>query len=243
MEREIHAHWSKNLNKIMDIAVYGHYGFALLLFPAQSDDFLENENHGLIDTLAPYIDKGKCTVFSVGAVNFESWLSSDKAGEDKSKRHYEYNHYIVEELLPFIFGHCGGPVPIITCGAAIGAFHAVNNYFRRPDIFYGTIGLSGTYNIEHYAKGFFDDNCYYNSPIHYLPNLNDSYWLTFLKSKHHVYLMTGQGKEEHPENSGILGDILRNKGIPHLVDCWGSEWSHNWTSWNAMLYHIFKTKL
>jgi len=33
MHREIH-HWhSPNLNKTMEVAVYGHYGFALLMFP------------------------------------------------------------------------------------------------------------------------------------------------------------------------------------------------------------------
>jgi esterase/lipase superfamily enzyme len=227
----------------MDIAVYGHYGFALLMFPAQTDDFLENENNGLVASISKFVSKGKCTIFSVGGVNFESWLSPDLSGEEKSKRLFEYNHFIVEEIIPYIFGQCGGPVPIITCGAAIGAFHAANNYFRRPDIFYGSIAMSGTYNIEHFTKGYFDENCYFNSPVHYLPNLNDSYWLSFLKSKHHVYLMTGNGENEHPYNSAHLGDILSYKEIPHVVDYWGAEWGHNWDTWNAMLPFILETKL
>ena len=51
-------------------------------------------------------------------------------------------------------------------------------------------------SLDNVPKDFFDDNCYFNSPVHYLPNLSDEYWLSFLRSKHHVYLMTGTGENE-----------------------------------------------
>ena len=43
MHREIHGWWSPSLNKHMDLAVYGHYGFALLMFPTAAADYLEYE--------------------------------------------------------------------------------------------------------------------------------------------------------------------------------------------------------
>ncbi len=234
---------SEILKKDINLAVYGHYGFALLMFPATADDFLENEKNGFLDTLKPYIDKGKFTVFSVETLNNESWLNKELSPELKSKRHFEYNEFIVKELLPEIFGLCGGAVPVITCGAGLGAYHAANHYFRRPDIFYGVIAMGGTYNMYHFSQDYFDENCYFNSPVHYLPNLADEYWLSFLKNKHHVYLMTGEGENENPENLRDISRILDSKGIPHFADFWGKEWGHDYKTWNAMLQKIMETKL
>ena len=62
MHREIH-HWhSPRLDKNMEIAVYGHYGFALLMFPTAAADYLEYERFYVIDALAPFINAGKCKV-------------------------------------------------------------------------------------------------------------------------------------------------------------------------------------
>ena len=203
MEKIVKEINSQILNKKMNMAIYGHYGFAMLLFPSTTDSYLENEENGMIAAINHFIEKGKLTVFSIDSVNYESWLNNEITSEEKSKRHFEYNLHIIQEVLPMIFGICGGPIPILTAGAAIGGYHAANHYFRRPDIFYGVISISATYNIEDFCNGFFDDNCYFNSPIHYLPNLTDEYWLSFLRNKHHIYLLTGTGKGEHPELSLI----------------------------------------
>jgi esterase/lipase superfamily enzyme len=242
MKKDTFSWTSKILERKMEVKTYGTYGFAVLLFPALSDDINEADENGLIDSVEHLIDKGKCKIFSVGGVNFDSWLNTEATNQEKSQLHLEYNNYLIEEVVPFIFGNCGTPVPIVTCGAAIGAFHAANNFFRRPDIFYGTIALSGTFNIEHYSKGYFDDNCYFNSPIHYLPNLTDNYWLSFLLNKRHIYLYTGSGFGEHPHNTLHLSGILQSKGIPHEPQIWGPEWHHDWDTWKAMLSLILEQK-
>ena len=146
-------------------------------------------------------------------------------------------------MLPFILKDCGGAVPIVTCGASRGAFHAVNTYFRRPDIFLGTIAMSGSYNLENYSGGIHDDNCYYNSPVHYLPNLNDNYWMSFLLSRHHVYIVSGEGANENPDETRTLRDILNSKGIPNHTDTWSSKYDHNWESWKEMLNHFVGQRL
>ncbi len=243
MKKDIHSWKSSQLNKNMTINVYGHYGFAIMLFPAFTDSADECEKEGMTDAIKPYLDKGKCRVFALESVNNESWLNNEISPEEKSKRHYEYNNYVIEEVVPFIFNLCGGPVPILTAGAKHGAFHAGNKYFRRPDLFYGVIAMSGTYDLQHYCGDYFDQNCYFNSPVHYLPNLHDNYWLSFLKNKHHVYLLSGSGKDDHPESTKHLGELLFNKSIPHNVNIWGDQWRHEWKTWNAMLANILETKL
>jgi esterase/lipase superfamily enzyme len=243
MEKEVKIINSKHLGKETSVASYGRYGLAILLFPATTDKYTEAEENGLIDKLARPIEKGKCKIFTVESVNFESWLDKNKSDKEKSDRLYEYNSYILEEVMPYVFGECGGPVPVITAGAGIGAYHAANTYFRRPDVFYGTIALSGTYNIEHFSNGYFDENCYFNSPVHYLPNLRDNYWLSFLMSRHHVYMLSGSGDGEFPENTAHISSILSEKGVPHYTDFWGKEWGHNWETWNEMFLHLLESKL
>ena len=76
MKRELSGWFSPSLNRDMPIAVYGHYGFALLLVPTASADYLEYERFQLMDTIAPYIEQGKVKVFSINSINMESWLNS-----------------------------------------------------------------------------------------------------------------------------------------------------------------------
>lgn len=242
MRREITAWWSPNLNKNMEIVAYGHYGTALLLFPSAAADYLEYERFHLIEAIAPYIESGKFKVYSINSINSESWLNDQMSGREKSVRHQQFNQYVLEEVVPHIFRDCDGEVPIITSGVSLGALHAANTYFRRPDVFAGTIAMSGIYDLKSYSKGYFDEDCYFNSPVDYLPNLEDEYWLNMLRSKHHVHFLSGRGAYEDPSASVAIGRILAAKGIPHEIDLWGYEWSHDWPTWRAMLPYVLDTK-
>src|SRR5215510_9257268 len=135
MHREIHGWHSPALNKHMEIAVYGHYGFALLMFPTAAADYLEYERFYVIDALAPLIDAGKMKAFSINSINNESWLNDNIPPPYKAIRHQQFNHYIIDEVVPFIQNHCSRDTMIITTGASFGALHAANQVFRRPDLF------------------------------------------------------------------------------------------------------------
>ena len=56
----------------MPIAVYGHYGFALLMIPTAAADYLEYERFELIEHLRTFIDQGKMKVFSINSINMEN---------------------------------------------------------------------------------------------------------------------------------------------------------------------------
>ncbi|MDZ7344973.1 MAG: alpha/beta hydrolase-fold protein [candidate division KSB1 bacterium] len=242
MHREVHSWWSPSLNKHMEIAVYGHWGFALLMFPTAMADYLEYERFSLIGSIAHFIDAGKCKVFSINSINSESWMNSAMHPADRAWRHQQYNDYVVNEVVPFIWDHCRSRVMIITSGASLGAFHAANTFFRRPDLFDGVIAMSGTYDVKMYCDGYYDDNCYFNSPIDYLPNLNDDYYLPLLRQKRHIYIVSGQGAYEGPQHSRRLSEILTAKGIPHELDLWGHDIPHEWWAWHKMLPHYLGTR-
>lgn len=79
MKRELTSWFSPALNKEMPIASYGHFGFAILLIPTAAADYLEYERFQLIDAIAPFINAGKCRVFSIDSMNKESWNEQSNA--------------------------------------------------------------------------------------------------------------------------------------------------------------------
>jgi esterase/lipase superfamily enzyme len=243
MRREIHKWWSPGLHKDMEIAVYGHYGFALLMFPTAAADYLEYERFQLIDSISHHIESGKIKVFSINSINMESWLNRNMHPAHKAIRHQQYNEYVCNEVVPFIKNYSSQDTPIITTGASLGAFHAANTLFRRPDLFQGVIAMSGTYDLKKYSDGYYDDNCYFNSPDDYLPNLSDEHVLSQLRTKTIIFA-SGQGDYEDPESSRRISGILHSKGIEHWLDLWGYDMKHDWPTWRQMLpYFIDKINL
>ena len=85
-----------------------------------------------------------------------------------------------------------------------------------------------------YLKGYGDDNCYFNNPASYLPNLHGES-LHLLQTAAKIHILPGQGDYEAPHASRQLSDLLAAKGIPHALDVWGFDVSHDWPWWRKML--------
>jgi esterase/lipase superfamily enzyme len=242
MRREIHSWYSPSLNKNMEVAVYGHFGFALLLLPTAAADFLEYERFHLIDALSPQIEAGKVKVFSINSINAESWLNSHMHPRHKAIRHQQFNEYVYNEVVPFIRNMTSQDTQIITTGASFGALHAANLFFRRPDLINGVIAMSGDYDLSSYTKGYHDQDVYFNSPMQYLPNLNDDYILSRIRSSRHIHIVTGSGDWEAPDASRRFSAVLHAKGIPHELDVWGTDIPHDWPSWRKMLPYYLDSR-
>jgi esterase/lipase superfamily enzyme len=120
--------------------------------------------------------------------------------------------------------------------------HAMNLFLKRPDTINGAISMSGVYDLTEYTKGFFDDQVYYNSPEHYLPNLTDNWYLEKIRASHHIHIYTGSGSYEDPNASKRFAGVLYNKGINYDLDVWGSDITHDWPTWRTMLPYIIDTK-
>ncbi|MCB0600359.1 MAG: esterase family protein [Saprospiraceae bacterium] len=239
MHREIHHWYSPNLNKEMPIVMYGHYGFSLLLLPTAAADYLEYERFLMIQSLKPHIEAGKVKVFSVNSINAESWLNNGMYPPHKAIRHNQFNEYVYNEVIPFIKSKTSYDTPIYVTGASLGALHSANLYFKRPDLIDGVIAMSGVYDLTTYTRGYWDEQVYFNSPVHYLPNLGDDYYLPKLQYANHIHILSGAGNYERPDASHQLSGILNSKGIPHELDIWGADMPHDWPTWRDMLpYYI-----
>ena len=235
MEKIITSWYSPHLQKEMPVAVYGHYGFALLMIPTAAADYLEYERFQLIDTLSSLIDGGKLKVFSINSINTESWMNPYISPSEKSQRHRQFNDYVFEEVIPFIKTHTSPHTPIIACGASFGALHSMNLFLKKPELINGVIGLSGVYDLTEYTNGYFDDDVYFNSPQHFMPNLTDHHILEEIRKGSPIYIFSGSGAHEDPNASRSFASILYNKGINYELDIWGSEWPHDWQTWRAAL--------
>ena len=227
----------------MPVAVYGHYGKALLLVPTAAADYLEYERFQMIDALAPLIEGGKIKVFSVNSMNNESWMNKEMLGEHKAIRHNDFNTYIYNEVIPFIKKNTSWNTPIIVSGASFGALHSMNLFLKRPDLLSGVIAMSGVYNLMEYTKGFYDEQVYYNSPAHYVPNLTDHNILEQIRSSNNIHILTGSGPYEAPDAAKDFASLLYNKGINYELSVWGEEWKHDWPTWLAMLPLFVDTRL
>jgi len=242
MDRQLTTWHSPSLNKEMPLAVYGYYGFALLLVPTAAADYLEYERFQLMEALQPYIDGGKVKVFSINSINNESWLNNHMDPRHKAIRHQQFNDYVFNEVVPFIRDNTSRITPIITCGASFGALHSMNLFLKRPDIINGVIAMSGVYDLTEYTRGYYDDDVYFNSPMHYMPNLTDHSVLEQIRRSSHIHILTGSGDYEDPASSGRFAKILYDKGITYELDVWGQEWPHDWNTWRAMLPQYLATR-
>jgi esterase/lipase superfamily enzyme len=242
MQRELDGWYSPSVQKDMPIATYGHYGFALLLVPTAGADYLEYERFQMMDDLAPIVDSGKCKIFSIDSINKESWLNKEMHPPHKGIRHNQWNQYVFEEVVPYIRSKTSWDTPIVVSGASFGALHSMNLFLKRPDLINGVIAMSGVYNLMEYTDGHYDDQVYYNSPAHYMPNLSDPWYLENIRRSRNIHIFTGEGPYEAPHAAREFASVLYNKGINYELDVWGPEWRHDWPTWRAALPHYLQTR-
>lgn len=241
MQKDLSSWYSPNLQKDMPVVAYGYSGFALLLVPTAAADYLEYERFQMMDVLAPLVDGGKMRVFSVNSINNESWLNNNIDGRQKVVRHNQFNQYIFDEVVPFIRTNMGEHTRIIISGASFGALHSMNLFLKRPDLIHGAIAMSGVYDLMEYSKGYYDEDVYFNSPVHYIPNLNDDWYLSRIRAGK-LIVATGSGAYEDPDANRKFSAILNNKGIPHELDVWGEDITHDWPTWRKMLPYFIETR-
>jgi esterase/lipase superfamily enzyme len=240
MQIEYHKWFSPILGHDMELKVYGYYGKPVMAFPSQQGRFHDFEDQGMTGTLARFIESGQIKLYAVDSLDGQSWANFDAHPADRARRHQDYDLYIVEEVVPFIRRHSGDTTEkFMTTGVSMGAYHAANFFFRHPDIFDTVIALSGLYRLNHFIGDYMDENVYFNTPLAYLPNMEDPRYLDLYRASH-IMIGVGQGawEDEMLADTLALKHILEQKGIPHFVDIWGYDVNHDWPWWHKMLPHF-----
>lgn len=233
--REAWDWYSHRVEREVRLVRWGHYGQPLLLLPTAGGDAGEAERQGLIETVQPFIERGRIKVYSCDSVPGQAWLARQAPVEHLCWLQNQYDEFIYREVVPAIRRDCQSEyMEIVTAGASIGAFHAVALVCRHPDVFRLAIAMSGTYDLEQLFGFSATHDYYFASPLLFLPNLREGEQLHRLR-RCFLLLAYGQGRWESPEQSWRMAEILGGRGIPNRVDPWGPEWDHDWPTWRVML--------
>ena len=221
----------------MDTLVYGHGGQPLLCFPSQDGRAADWQGFGMVDCVADLIDEGRLMMIAVDGIDWQSWTNRSAPVEKRARRHNDYHRYLADEVVPFARAESGRD-GVWATGCSMGAFHAANLFFRRPDLLSGVIAMSGLYQPQLFVGDFADHDVYFNSPLYYLPELRDAWHLERYRSAHIVFCV-GQGawEDEALSDTRRLQEILHHKGVPATFDYWGHDVEHHWYWWQKMLRH------
>lgn len=246
MKTEYFKFYSHALGRDMECKVYGHAGRPVLFIPCQDGRFFDFENFNMTDTWAPWIESGKVTIFSIDTIDKETWSDTNGDAFWRIRRHEDWFRYITDEMVPFIQDITNrnnwgwnGYHGIITFGCSLGATHAANLYLRRPDLFCGTLALSGIYTASYGFGNYMDEVVYENSPVDYMANMpKDHFYIDKYNSGRGV-ICVGQGAWEIPDTTRRLKEIFDEKGINIWVDFWGYDVNHDWCWWHRQVpYYV-----
>ena len=231
MVREYHKGYSSRLGRAMELLIFGHAGLPIVVFPTSRGRFYDFEDRGMIAALAGKIDAGELQLFCVDSVDAESWYNRTAAPRQRIQRQLLYEDYLLHEVLPLVRQRNSDP-RLLTLGCSFGGYHAVNIALRHPDVFTGFLSLSGAFDLTGFLGGYYDQDCYFNLPTHYLPNLTDPWFLERFRRNRYV-LATGRDDQCLAQNLA-LDRVLTTLDVPHELHVWDDKNSHDWPTWQRM---------
>jgi len=210
--------------------VFGHSGFPVIFFPTSRARYFQAKDFGLISSAAEIIDSGKVKIYCPDSIDNESWYNKSIHPSGRVKRQIEYEETILNDVIEYAFQDTGYD-KVALSGCSFGGYHSANIAFRNPDKVAYLFSMGGASNIGRFLDGYYDENCYFNNPPDFLPNLNDDWYLKRIKNMG-IILGTGDSDICLDENK-ILSEILRSKNIPHWLDV-RKETGHDWQWWKQM---------
>ena len=212
MKEDYHKWHSYYLNREFEMLVFGHEGRPLVLFPASRARYYQAKDEGLISAVSHLIESGKIKIYCPDSVDSESWYNYSIHPSDRVKNHNGYECLIIKDVIEFA-KHETGAEKVGVAGCGFGAYHALNIALRHPDMIDSIISLDGSFDIKRFIYGYYDDNCYFNSPLDYLPGLQDEWYIERIRSMN-INFGIGEYDKHLWENKRISG-LLASKNINH----------------------------
>lgn len=221
---------------------YGHWGRPVVAFPSEAGRAWDWENNGMVDAVAPLIDAGRIKLYCVDSYDAATWSDGWLSLEERAQRHGAYAAWITGPVADFIGSDTPGARDAVATGCSLGAYHALQFALTRADLFPVALCLSGNYDPSTWrAWGERGEAAYFTNPTDYVPNLDGDH-LSWLQSRMFAVLVAGQGAwETHPTqalpSTRHMSHLLATRGIPHELDLWGHEVSHDWHWWQRQVAH------
>lgn len=233
MNREYHRWWSGDLGRDMELLVFGHGGLPAIVFPTSCGRFYEFEDRGMVDAVRDKIDAGRLQLFCVDSVDAESWYNTRVGADWRAARHISYENYLLRDVVPLVRQKNHSP-HLVSVGCSFGGYHAVNMSLRHPHLFSGCLSMSGAFDLKGlgFLDNHYDDNCYFNLPLDYVPNIHDHHYLD--RMRHNTYVLATGEHDQCWNDNERLAMAMRHKHIPVRLDVWGDNTGHDWPWWQRM---------
>jgi esterase/lipase superfamily enzyme len=229
LKEQHHKWYSPNLGKDIEMSVFGHSGYPVIIFPTTMGRFYEAKDFKLIESAKWFVEQGMVTLYCPDSVNELSWYNKGIHPAEKVKNHIWYDKAIMDELVERVrWNTPAGKVAVAGC--SFGGYHAANFAFRHPEVVSHMISMSGAFSITSFMDGYYDDNVYFNNPVDFLNNAdNPALW------NMKIILGTSEWDICRPSNQELSG-ILNKKNITHWYDERGWQ-EHDWPLWREMFPH------
>ncbi|MCX7876616.1 MAG: alpha/beta fold hydrolase [Melioribacteraceae bacterium] len=231
MKEFYHKFYTQYLSRDFEMLVFGEAGIPLIIFPTSKGKYYEVKDYGLIQALENFVEEGKIKIYCPDSIDQMSWYNYIIHPSDRVKTHLAYERVILNDVIEFAKFETGIE-KVGLAGCSFGAYHALNLALKYPDKFSSLICLSGTYDIKPHIFGFYDDDCYFNNPFDYMPNLNDSWYLDNIRK---IKIIIGVGEHDFYTNENrMLSELLHSKHIEHFFEIRQNAY-HDWPYWREML--------
>jgi esterase/lipase superfamily enzyme len=215
----------------MGIEVYGHAGARVLAFPTTMGTCYEWGDRSMHRVLADHLDQGWIQLYCIHHVHEESWYNKKIHPGARAWRHLEYDHYLVNEVLPFTESRNPDPFVIAT-GASFGAYHAACFGLRHPERVNRIIGMSGLYDVKQMTDGYSDHNVYAANPSDFMRHERAPARLDAFRRQDLIFAV---GRDDPSyQNNLDLSTVLWSKGIGNALRVWDG-WAHDWPYWEKMI--------
>lgn len=236
MQTGYYKEYSRFLKREMEFKVYGQGGQPCLAFACEGGRFYDWEDHGMVGSLAPFLEEGRLQLFCADSLDDESWLGQGDP-RTRAEAQERWFCYLSEELIPralALNAATGGHFHnVITLGASLGAGHAAALYLRRPGLVCGMVGLSGSYQTARWFGDYTDDLTLRSNPVQFvrLAAANRT------AQPRPLLLCCGQGPYEEPFLADTQGfaAALREGNMPYTLELWGQDSAHDWPWWQKQL--------
>ncbi len=232
--------YSHILGREMGVMSYGHSGVPCLVFPSQDGNCRDFEGFGMLEPCEPWLSEGRLRLYCVDSMDRETWSATEADPAERMRRHEQWFSHVIGEIVPFIYRDSGWQGRLMTHGSSMGATHAANALFRRPDIFESVIALSGAYEPEWFLDGYTDELVYLNSPVSSVRGMHPGHPHIDMLNSCKIIICCGRGawEDEMLRSAHLLQEACREKGIHAWFDVWGEDVNHDWPWWRKQLHYF-----
>jgi len=229
MKEEYFKWHSPHLHREVEMLVFGHRGYPVIIYPTSMGSFHENRDMGLIGSAKWYLDQGLVQIFCPESNDKNSFYNKHIHPHDRIQNHIAYDKMICHEIVERVrLNTAVGKV--VVAGCSFGGYHAANFAFRHPGYVSHMFSMSGAFEIRNFMDGYQHDDIYYNSPMEFLPGLQD-------RELWNMDIVLGTSNWDICFDANIrLSDVLESKGVRHWLDVRRDK-PHDWPVWKEMFPH------